>query len=75
MTYERNKQNDYSKYYAAMAKGYTQRVLIDAGDSEILALVKPYTELDSCFKAYDVEECEYLAINGWNCTFDMGESC
>ena len=73
MTYERNKQNENSEQ-AAIARGFTQRLTIYAGDSEILALVNPAVDLDSRFKAYDVEEREYLNICGWNCTFYAGES-
>lgn len=73
MTYERNKQNENSEQ-AAIARGFTQRLTIYAGDCEILALVNPAVDLDSRFKAYDVEEREYLNIFGWNCTFDAGES-
>lgn len=74
MTYQGNKQNDYADYHAATERGFTQRLWIYAGDSEILALVKPDVDLDGWFKAYDVEEREYLNICGWNCTFDAGES-
>lgn len=64
----------FSQYRAAMVRGFTKRIWIYAGHSEILALVKPDVDFDGWFKAYDVQECEYLRICGWNCEYDTGES-
>lgn len=49
----------------AIANGYIDRILIDHGGTSIEALIRPDADLDSRFDCFDVDECEYLNINGW----------
>jgi hypothetical protein len=50
----------------AILEGFTREVSAysDRGD-ELYLLIKPDTDLDSRFKAWDTEEQEFLRINGW----------
>lgn len=49
----------------AMAKGYTQQVMLTLGDDYFEALVKPSTDFDSTFRCYDVDNSQWLLVNGW----------
>lgn len=49
---------------------YTEQYLATCDEYELLILVKPGTDLDSRFKAWDVDCQEFIYINGWLWTFE-----
>lgn len=58
----------------ARERGLTRAVYIEAGASAFAALIRPQADLDGCFSAFDTDNCEMLAINGWLCSVeDEGE--
>lgn len=52
---------------AAVMQGYTEeRSLISQfGEIELYLLIKPNTDLDSRFKAWDTDNQEWIMVNGW----------
>lgn len=54
----------------AMAKGYTQAFEAEGGDYVLSLLVKPGTDLDGSFTAWECDEGEYLTVHGWLFTFE-----
>lgn len=46
---------------------YTRLVQIERGCYSAVALVKPDTDFDSRFKAFDIDENEWGWFNGWTC--------
>lgn len=62
-----------SKEQAILA-GFTDAYLISSGMLDFEVWVKPNTDFDTKFLAYDWEEQEYLWINGWLFTFDKLEN-
>lgn len=59
---------DQNMRQAAMAKGYTQEVWAEGGDYSLPLLIKPDADLDGTFRAFDLDECEWINVNGWNFT-------
>ncbi|WP_068090919.1 hypothetical protein [Novosphingobium rosa] len=58
----------------AIAAGYTQPVFATTGTLDLELLIRPGTDYDSAFGAYDLNEGEMLKVNGWNFDFeDMTE--
>jgi len=57
----------------AILAGYTVEVLASAGGfgGDVHLFIKPGTDLDSRFRAYDADECEFVAINGWLFDFEF----
>lgn len=55
-------QNDNT----AIRRGFTRHVLIEGGLQSFAALIKPDTDLDGRFKAFDTDDQEWLFVNGWN---------
>jgi len=57
---------------AAVMAGFTHHVLIESGDgcASFAALIKPDTDLDSQFKAFDTDNQEWLFVNGWTCLIE-----
>jgi len=49
----------------AILDGYTQAVEAEYDDGTLYLLVKPDTDFDSTFKAWDTDEQEYIYVNGW----------
>jgi hypothetical protein len=49
----------------AVLKGYTQEAEIEIGGTTLFLLVKPETDFDSRFCAWDTDMQEFLNINGW----------
>lgn len=49
----------------ATLEGYTRQLDITMGPYDLSLLVKPGTDYDSCFKAWDRDEQEFLWIKGW----------
>ena len=54
----------------AITAGYTKEVIASCGCSDLHIFIKPDADLDSRFKAYDADECEFIWVNGWVCTFE-----
>lgn len=57
----------------AVMKGYTRHVMADAeaGMTTLFLLIKPDTDLDSSFKAWDTDQQEWVKVNGWLFTFEQ----
>lgn len=55
----------------ATLKGYTQEVHASSGEGlELHLLVKPDTDFDDHFKAWDCDAQEWLMVTGWMFTID-----
>lgn len=50
---------------AAVLQGFTQEVVAESDEYTLFLLVKPGTEYDSTFKAWDTDEQEFIRVNGW----------
>lgn len=57
----------------AVLDGYTEGYLASCDQADLFILVKPGTDFDSTFKAWDSDNQEYVRINGWLWTFDKVE--
>ena len=53
---------------AAQARGYTRELWVDVGCDTLNVLVRPGTDLDARFRAFDLEDCTYIRVTGWLCT-------
>ena len=53
--------------------GYTMPVYASCLMADLELLIKPDTDLDSRFKAWDADNGEWLMINGWNFIFETEE--
>lgn len=49
---------------------YTKRIFASGGCYDLELLVKPWSDLDGTFKAWDVDAREYLSVNGWLFTIE-----
>jgi hypothetical protein len=49
----------------AVLDGYTEEYFAASHEHEMPILVKPGTDFDSTFKAWDMDNQEYVTINGW----------
>lgn len=55
----------------AVLDGYTRNVIAESGRCLSLnLLIKPDTDLDGEFKAWDCDCQEWLTVRGWLFTFD-----
>ena len=50
---------------AATIQGFTRKVVADCDQYTLFLLVKPETEFDDRFKAWDMDEQEFIIVNGW----------
>ena len=50
---------------AAMLSGYTKLILANAAEYNLTLLVRPSADLDGSFRAFCVDENEYITVNGW----------
>ena len=57
----------------AILEGYTDAIVASSWSCELYLLVKPDTDFDSSFKAWDTIEQEFILVNGWNFTFEEDE--
>lgn len=58
----------------AVLEGFTKYVQgIADGENDLYLLVKPATDLDTCFKAYDTDMQEWIKVNGWLYSFEILE--
>jgi hypothetical protein len=49
----------------AVLDGYTREIMLTSGAIELYLMVKPGVDLDSCFKAWDTDQQEFIRVNGW----------
>jgi len=54
----------------AAAAGYTHEVLADCGQHTLSLLVMAGQNYDETFKAWDIDEQEFVFVNGWLWTFE-----
>ena len=54
---------------AALA-GFTKEVFASSTHYDLYLLVKPDTDFDDSFKAWDMDQQEFLRVNGWLFTFE-----
>lgn len=59
----------------AKEAGYTEEYEAESGDHSMsmTILVQPDTDLDGAFRAWDVDNAEFVNLNGWNWTFERVE--
>ncbi len=58
----------------AREQGFTRAVYIEGGCEGFEALIKPDTELDDRFRAFDTDNSEWMNVNGWNCLIENLEA-
>ena len=49
----------------ATLAGYTKEVHISNGSCDLFLLVKPNTEYEGTFRAWDMDNQEFISVNGW----------
>ena len=49
----------------AILAGYTKEVQVIIGPYDLHLWIKPDTDFDDHFKAYDADECGYIRVRGW----------
>jgi hypothetical protein len=49
----------------AILDGYTKEIHMAGGEYDLSLLIKPDADLDGSFKAWDMDEQEYIKVNGW----------
>ncbi len=49
----------------AVQDGFTVEVVATCSDHELYLLVRPDTDFESTFKAWDTDNQEWLYVNGW----------
>jgi hypothetical protein len=54
----------------ATLRGFTRYVLADSDQVSLHLLIKPDTDLDSTFRAWDTDEQTWIKVNGWLFSFE-----
>jgi hypothetical protein len=54
----------------ATLRGFTRYVLADSDAASLHLLIRPDTDLDSTFRAWDTDEQCWIKVNGWLFTFE-----
>ena len=49
----------------AVLDGYTLEAVATSDNGELYLLVRPGTDFDSTFKAWDTDNQEFIRVNGW----------
>lgn len=49
----------------AVLDGYTREVFATTGAIDLYLLIKPDADLDGTFRAWDMDEQEFVRVNGW----------
>lgn len=49
----------------AILAGFTREVIAYGPSCDLHLFVRPSTDFDDTFKAYDADECEFIRVNGW----------
>jgi hypothetical protein len=57
----------------AVLAGYTQEVLAENTKYTLNLLTKPGTDFGERFKAWDIDEQEWVTVNGWLFTVETSE--
>lgn len=57
----------------AILKGYTREVTADCPAYSLNLLVMPGQDYDDTFKAWDMDEQEWLLVDGWLWSFETVE--
>lgn len=55
---------------AAVMQGFTKPIMVDCDIASFAALVKPDTDFDGSFKAFNTDDQEWLTVNGWLCLIE-----
>lgn len=53
----------------AVLDGYTEEVSAFGGAYDLSLLIRPGTDLDATFKAWDMDNQEFIRVNGWLFSF------
>jgi hypothetical protein len=54
----------------AVLQGFTREVTAENDHYTLSLLVKPDTDFDDRFKAWDMDEQEFIRVNGWLFTIE-----
>lgn len=54
----------------ARERGFTRLVQIEGLDGGFEGLVRPTSDLDGLFMAYDLDNAEWVRVTGWNCSIE-----
>ena len=65
--------NDSQKEKVTLSGAYTREVYAVCSMYELSLLVKPDADLDSEFVAWDLDEQEFINVNGWLFTIEDAE--
>ena len=49
----------------AVLDGFTRELVLESDYNTLFILIKPDTNLDARFKAWDTDEQEFIIVNGW----------
>jgi len=52
-------------YNVAVMAGFTVEVIATCSEHELYLLVRPDTDFESTFKAWDTDNQEWIKVNGW----------
>jgi hypothetical protein len=54
----------------ATLRGFTRYVLADSDQVSLHLLIRPETDLDSTFRAWDTDKQTWIKVNGWLFSFE-----
>jgi hypothetical protein len=54
----------------AILEGYTREVIADCDACTLNLLVKPETDFDDAFRAWDMDDQQFIRVNGWLFTIE-----
>lgn len=49
----------------AVKEGFTKEVVVSNGECDLYLLVRPDTDFDGTFKAWDTDAQEFIKLYGW----------
>lgn len=58
----------------AILAGYTEELTCTCGVTDLYLLIKPDTDTDGRFKAWCMDDQEFIWVNGWLCVFDYEDA-
>jgi hypothetical protein len=58
----------------AVLAGFTKEVFATSSQYDLNLLVQPGVDYDDCFKAWDMDEQEFILVNGWLFSFEDAEA-
>lgn len=58
----------------ATRAGFTREIEAEGGEYSLRLLIRPNTDLDSTFKAWCLDEEEFIVVNGWMFSIEETES-